>query len=346
VIVAVDQVSLDDRLKMAEAAVKEAEAALKRHDLAMSSSWSRWLASPVTPVVITAAAGFIVAQFTSHWQNQSAMSLEREKLKSSLFLKAIETGKPEDAARNLVFLVKIGLIDDPSGKIAALEANPETSPVLPNTSAGVVPHEGAALRAFLAGYQQSFGQLSANAAISLKVIFDLIEKDRSIQDVRVVSYVLATIKHETAGTLAPMTEFGSDDYFEQKYGKDTGIGRALGNDTAGDGSRYRGRGYLQLTGKRNYQRFSEKLGVDLLQNPERALDADISFRIASLMMIEGFATGKKLGDYITADKTDYVNARRTVNGGLDRAAQIADDAAKLEALLRSSLKDQQQADSN
>jgi len=81
VTVAVDQVSLDDRLKMAEAAVKEAEAALKRHDLAMSSNWSRWLASPVTPVVITAAAGFIVAQFTSHWQNESAMSLEREKLK-------------------------------------------------------------------------------------------------------------------------------------------------------------------------------------------------------------------------------------------------------------------------
>lgn len=41
-----------------------------------------------------------------------------------------------------------------------------------------------------------------------------------------------------------------------------------GNYASGDGWRYRGRGYIQLTGKANYQKFSEFIGEDVVSNPD------------------------------------------------------------------------------
>lgn len=45
-------------------------------------------------------------------------------------------------------------------------------------------------------------------------------------------------------------------------------GRRMGNTEPGDGWKYRGRGYLQLTGKRNYQRFSNHIAQDCVSNPD------------------------------------------------------------------------------
>ena len=79
---------------------------------------------------------------------------------------------------------------------------------------------------------------------------------------------------------------------------------------------------MQLTGKRNYADMSQRLGVDLVGNPELALDLGISVRIIFVGMTLGTYTGRKLGDYFNAAKDDWVQARRIING-TDKANLIA-----------------------
>jgi hypothetical protein len=140
------------------------------------------------------------------------------------------------------------------------------------------------------------------------------------------AYLLATSYHETAQTMQPITEYGQQSYFN-KYEPGTRIGKALGNTQPGDGYRYRGRGYVQITGRANYAKAGAKLGVDLIGNPEAALNPDLAARILVRGCTEGWFTGKKLSDY-----SDYVNMRRVVNG-TDRAEMIAGYAETFEAAL-------------
>jgi len=85
----------------------------------------------------------------------------------------------------------------------------------------------------------------------------------------------------------------------------------MGNGPAetGDGWRFRGRGYIHLTGKDNYKRYGEYLGLDLENNPELAEREDIAAEIAA-----EFWYRSNLND--AADVLDLVAIRRKVNGGL------------------------------
>jgi putative chitinase len=56
--------------------------------------------------------------------------------------------------------------------------------------------------------------------------------------------------------------------------------RQLGNNVPGDGAKYKGRGYIQLTGKYNYRRAGNALGIDLVNNPELAENPEIAAKIA------------------------------------------------------------------
>lgn len=132
------------------------------------------------------------------------------------------------------------------------------------------------------------------------------------------AYLLATAKHETADTMQPIHERGKKAYFN-KYEPGTRIGNALGNTKPGDGYLFRGRGFVQLTGRANYAKASKKLGVDLVGNPDAALDAQTASRILVRGCAEGWFTGKKLSDYLP---DSFVEARRVING-TDRAQEIA-----------------------
>ena len=146
------------------------------------------------------------------------------------------------------------------------------------------------------------------------------------------AYLLATAWHETAYTMQPITEYGGKTYFN-KY--DTGrLAKILGNtpQADGDGHLYRGRGYVQLTGRANYIRASKALGVDFLGKPDLALDPTYAAKILVRGCSEGWFTSKKLGDYLTTTRTDYLNARRIVNG-TDKASQIASYAKRFELAL-------------
>lgn len=145
------------------------------------------------------------------------------------------------------------------------------------------------------------------------------------------AYVLATCWHESAHLIRPIYERGARDYFN-KYEPGTRIGDMLGNVNAGDGYLYRGRGYVQLTGRANYAKAGAKLGLDLIRLPDLALIPANAAQILVVGMLEGWFTGKSLSSYITLSSSDFVNARRIING-MDRADLIAGYAKEYDALL-------------
>lgn len=185
-------------------------------------------------------------------------------------------------------------------------------------------------RAFLFGsIRKSLfsGKLSQGQVDGINAIMDAIEAS-DITDDRYVAYMLATVYLECAKTMRPITEFGKPDYFKKYDGR-----KDLGNTVPGDGYRFRGRGYVQLTGRRNYKRAGEALNLDLLASPEIALMPEFAARIMIRGMAEGWFTGKRLSDYFKTTSTDFFNARRIING-TDRAEVISGYATKFRAALR------------
>lgn len=196
---------------------------------------------------------------------------------------------------------------------------------------------------FFAEVSKRLGKLSASQQEGLTYLIDKLVSDFNvIADPRQVAYILATAKWETAHTLKPIYEIPPksiagdaakiEAYFNDKYS-----GRAdLGNTESTDGFTYRGRGYVQLTGRKNYKQIGDVVGVDLETNPDAALSPNTAYTIMTLGMQQGLFTGKSISDYITDDKTDYVNARRVING-TDKAGPISSLAKKFETILRNSV---------
>jgi putative chitinase len=151
------------------------------------------------------------------------------------------------------------------------------------------------------------------------------------------AYALATAVVETAGTMQPIKEYGGAGYFRRMYdieGERPAKAKELGNLTAGDGARYCGRGYVQLTGKSNYAKAEAALGIPLVTDPDLALGADVAAKIMRRGMQEGWFTGKSLSSYLpaAADIHQFTNARRIINGQ-DRAVEIAGYALEFQAAL-------------
>jgi predicted chitinase len=93
----------------------------------------------------------------------------------------------------------------------------------------------------------------------------------------------------------------------------------LGNTNPGDGRRFKGRGFVQITGRTNYTKWGKRLGLDLVGKPEIASRPDVAAQILVLGMRDGSFTSLKLDDFIGGD---FVSSRKIING-LDRAEHIA-----------------------
>ena len=130
---------------------------------------------------------------------------------------------------------------------------------------------------------------------------------------------LATIRTEV-GSFAPINEVGDTAYFTRNY-----EGRKdLGNTQPGDGARYHGRGFIQVTGRANYRSYGQRLGVDLENNPDLALDAAVAARILAAYMKD-----RHVGTL--AAQGDWRGARKAVNGGLNGWDTFSAAVAKLVA---------------
>ena len=93
---------------------------------------------------------------------------------------------------------------------------------------------------------------------------------------------------------------------------------------------YFGRGFVPLTWESNYKRFATVLGLDLLGNPDLALDPETAAKFICLGMTRGFFTGRSLKDFFNGSKVEWTNARKIING-LDKAHLFADRAKKIVA---------------
>jgi predicted chitinase len=124
---------------------------------------------------------------------------------------------------------------------------------------------------------------------------------------------IAQIGHES-GELHYMEEIWGPTAAQKRYEPPSKLATRLGNSEAGDGRRFKGRGPIQITGRANYRRYGELLGIDLVANPERAAEPETGFRIAGL-----FWTANGLNEL--ADVSDFQGITQRINGGQNGAAE-------------------------
>jgi putative chitinase len=102
-----------------------------------------------------------------------------------------------------------------------------------------------------------------------------------------------------------------ESFAEVVYGAKTTVGRSMGNLEPGDGWKYRGRGYIQLTGKANYSSNGKANGFDLINNPDILVNDRISSAIVSVNFVK-----RGLAKVITFDSQESANRAVTqVIGG-------------------------------
>ena len=138
---------------------------------------------------------------------------------------------------------------------------------------------------------------------------------QGLEERPMVLMAIATIRTESAG-FVPISEFKSD--FNTApggppFGKYEEPHRKLGNVQAGDGALFRGRGFIQLTGRANYQKYGPLLKppIDLLQFPERANESRVA---ADLLCL--FLKSREGRIKAALRAGDFAEARSLVNGGV------------------------------
>jgi putative chitinase len=127
---------------------------------------------------------------------------------------------------------------------------------------------------------------------------------------------LAQLAHESA-QFRFMEEIWGPTAAQRRYEPPGKLAGDLGNTDAGDGRRFKGRGPIQITGRANYRRFGDLLGLDLVSGPEQAALPDVAFRIAGLYWSKKGLN--ELADRVTAEA--FREITRRINGGFNGLAE-------------------------
>lgn len=167
------------------------------------------------------------------------------------------------------------------------------------------------------------GSLTQSQVDGFNIIFEAWDKVGN-GNIRHLAYILATAYHETGKTMQPVKETTSprnpnpsDTKVKEILTKAWKAGKLPWVKSNYWSSGWFGRGFVQLTHKDNYAKAGQKLGIDLVSDPSKAMIPEVSALILIRGMQGGWFTGRKL-----SDAGDFLEARRIVNG-TDKAGQIA-----------------------
>ncbi len=117
-----------------------------------------------------------------------------------------------------------------------------------------------------------------------------------------LAHFFSQIAHESGG-FKYLAELGGKSYFDKYEGR-----KDLGNTQKGDGYKFKGRGYIQVTGRANYSEISKDLKIDFINNPE-LLEQEVNAMISALW----FWNKRKLNQF--ADLDDIKTITKKINGG-------------------------------
>ncbi|MDZ4760129.1 MAG: peptidoglycan-binding protein [Alphaproteobacteria bacterium] len=143
-----------------------------------------------------------------------------------------------------------------------------------------------------------------------------------------LNYAVESLKYKAEGLIGTFSAYRNNpDLARQHAGKEqligeTAYGGRMGNSEPGDGFKYRGRGFFQITGKDNYRKFSDVSGTDLLTDPDcLARDLKLSVAVAA-----AYWRANGLNAY--ADANNAAAVSRGVNRGDPKSAGRAHDEDK------------------
>jgi len=133
-----------------------------------------------------------------------------------------------------------------------------------------------------------------------------------IKDPNARAQIIAQAAHES-GKFRYTEELGKSDYFLKYDGR-----KDLGNTQPGDGPRFKGRGFLQTTGRVNYQQFKDAFNVDVINNPEILGEAKYAAQSALFWFKKN---AKKVQNLSKGDWADTKGITKAVNGGYNGLAE-------------------------
>jgi len=134
--------------------------------------------------------------------------------------------------------------------------------------------------------------------------------------------IFTAAKKYTDGELSKIKK-NTDKFWEAMYGKDTSVGKKLGNTKKGDGGKYKGRGFNQLTGRANYKNIGNKIGEDLIGNPELVNRLDIASKALFAYLKDGLSRRKiDINGFKSTDDAIKNIARINAGWGNDYGSKV------------------------
>ena len=160
-------------------------------------------------------------------------------------------------------------------------------------------------------------QIMRNAAPAKRQSFlaplnDAMQKHGITSLLRTAAFI-AQLAHES-GEFRFMEELWGPTAAQKRYEPPSDLATRLGNSQAGDGKRFKGRGPIQITGRFNYKKYGDLLGIDLTAEPERAATPEVGFATAGLFW-------ERNGLSALADAGNFKEITRRINGGQNGAAE-------------------------
>jgi predicted chitinase len=219
--------------------------------------------------------------------------------RSGVTLAALQQANPQITDIDVISPGQSVNIPDGNTKSATM-AEPPASPASPPNASDFRPVLARQLCAIVP-------TLSQTAAATLVDPINYAMQEANIDTPMRQAAFVAQIAHETGG-FRWFHELGSDAYFRRYDGRID-----LGNTQPGDGARFKGRGFIEITGRTNYQKAGAALGLDLIDNPALAETPAVGARIAAW-----YWQSHNLNEL--ADKGAFLTITRRINGGLNGLA--------------------------